>query len=164
MYPSGVITLFRTVVGDDDATTYTDGQLSKILTSSSWFVQSDVKLNTTYTIDIGAQTISPDPTLEPDTDFITLVIFKGACVLMRAEQRKKGGNGIVIKDGPNTFDLSKQADGYKNAADDFCKQYEDAKLQYAGGNTVGHLITTPYRTCYDGQYPAGWFYGRRGGY
>ena len=146
MVSEDLILLLRGVIQDDGTTeTYTDEQLSKSLVTSGLLVCNEVNLSVAYTFNITASTITPDPMADPmDTQFIGLLLLRSACLITRAEQKKKAG-GVLVKDGPDTFDTTKQGASSKSVADDFCKQYTEAKLQFSMGSSGGQFVISPFR-------------------
>lgn len=163
MVSEDLILLLRGVIQDDGATeTYSDEQLSKALVTSGLLVCNEVNLSVDYIFNISASTITPDPMADPmDTQFVGLVLLRAACLITRAEQKKKAG-GVVVKDGPNTFDTTRQGDSTKGVADDFCKQYTEAKLQFSMGSSGGYFVISPFRLGI-GQQPPYTYGGHRGG-
>lgn len=171
MAPTNLISLLRVMIADDDSTayTYTDVQLSKTIISAAILIRAEVKLENTYIVDLTAQTISPDPTIfpsteDPDDNFTMLLLLKSACIIMQGEYRKSSKKNVIVKDGPNFFDGTKSGTAQKDVTDSFCKQYMDAKMQYANGTLVGHAVVGPFRLGYFNQLPPGWFSPRRGGW
>ena len=127
---------------DDVGTTleYTDERLIELLYVASVYV--NLELGTAYSINICAQTISP----EPDSSFYTLVALKAACLLIRGVQSSYSKSDFKVTDGPSTVDLKGSADKIKASADGFCNQYERAKMSFLMGNSDyggGYAISTP---------------------
>lgn len=135
------LTILRHLI-DDVGTTleYTDERLIELLYVASVYV--NLELGTAYSINICAQTISPDP----DSSFYTLVALKSACLLIRGVQSSYSKSDFKVTDGPSTVDLKGTADKLKTSADGFCNQYERAKMSFLMGNSDyggGYAISTP---------------------
>lgn len=135
------LTILRHII-DDVGTTleYTDERLIELLYVASVYV--NLELGTAYSINICAQTISP----EPDSPFYTLVALKAACLLIRGVQSSYSKSDFKVTDGPSTVDLKGTADKLKTSADGFCNQYERAKMSFLMGNSEyggGYAISTP---------------------
>lgn len=123
---------------DQDNYEYSDERLSSLLFVAASYVNRDI--NSSYTINLCGQTISPDP----DSNFINLVSLKAACMLVRSQQASYARNDFRVSDGPTTVDLKNSADQLKSAADSICNQYEKAKLDMIMGRTVnGYIASTP---------------------
>ena len=71
--------IVRTLIDDfDDIPTYSDDRLLQIIAVAAKYVQFDVVLDHQYAIDVANPDISPDPTLDRDEIFISLVGLKAA--------------------------------------------------------------------------------------
>lgn len=161
--PDSLISLLRTVIQDDpDSPRYTDATLSRAIVSAALFIRAEIKLEQSYLINITAETISPDPTItptveDPDDNYTMLIIYKSACIIATGEQKKGAKTGgVMISDGPDKIDTTKQSQALKEAADTYCKMYSDAKLQYAAGILPGHAVMGAFRLGYFNQLPYGW--------
>lgn len=130
----------RHLIDDTESTDYTDERLMELLYVSAVYV--NLELGSGYTINTCLQTITPDT----DSTFNTMVALKAACLLVRSTQSSYAKCDFSVTDGPSTVNLKGTADKLKVSADDFCNQYERAKLSYLMGNSDyggGYAITTP---------------------
>ena len=130
----------RHLIDDTESTDYTDERLLELLYLSSIYV--NLELGSGYTINVCSQTISPDT----DSTFNIMVALKAACLLTRSTQSSYAKCDFSVTDGPSTVNLKGTADKLKVVSDDFCNQYERAKLGYLMGNSEyggGYAITTP---------------------
>ena len=143
-------TVLREMIGDTDSSnyTYTDARLEVLLTVSAYQVNQELDFTTSYTVDVAATGITPDPVAQNDHNFISLTTLKAACTSDMAEFRDKAKCASKVSDGLSSIDTTKQAEGYdkyNKSPNSNCSLYEETKLQYEAGNLgVGHVILGPY--------------------
>ena len=66
--------IVRTLINDwEDQPVYSDERLLQVISVAAKYVQFDVVLDNTYTVDVSNPTITPDPTENQDEIFIALV-------------------------------------------------------------------------------------------
>jgi len=136
-----MIPMLRTLVNDVDSTpTYSDGRMEQIIVTAAQFVTLEVTFDNTYTIDIPAVSISPDPVGVSDDPFINLVTLKAACITDLSTFRTKAlQSGIKAKCGPATLETLKHLDGFKQLLEiGPCAAYETCKQNWVLGN--GQLV------------------------
>jgi hypothetical protein len=94
--------IVRTLINDfSEVPTYSDERLLQIISVAAKYVQFDVVLNNTYTIDVVRPNITPDPTVNDDSIFISLVSLKSACIVDQSVLRTKAAlEGIRAALGP----------------------------------------------------------------
>ncbi len=144
-WKTDLVLMLRSLVGDLDRTTYTDERLKQILVAGAYNVMSEADFSESYSVDITAVTISPDPVEKNDTDFSCLTVFKSACILMGSEAKTQSTNAISIKDGPSSIDLREVSKNYYTLYKDFCAKYDEILKTYQYNNTlVGQVILGPY--------------------
>jgi hypothetical protein len=126
------ILILRNLIDDTSSLTFTDARLQELLFISAYFVNLEVNWNSDYTIDVSAETISPEP---DDPVFVMLAALKAACILANGELRTKAAiSGIRIKDGMGEIETRGVFEGWKAVADIACKAYSDAKFEFELGN------------------------------
>ena len=142
-------TVVRHLISDVDPSAYTFSP-SRIETSilvAAQLTIMNVDFSNTYTINVEACSLSPDPT---DTDtrdeaFIALIGLRASCIIVGSEIRKESGNAISIKDGPSAIDLRGVTQTLAVLYKDLCDKYEHSMLEYRAGNSVvGQSILGPY--------------------
>jgi hypothetical protein len=94
--------MVRTLINDLSATpTYSDERLLQIITVAARYVQFDVVLDQSYDINVVVPAITPDPTIDNDSIFISLVSLKSACIVDQSVLRTKAAlEGIRAALGP----------------------------------------------------------------
>lgn len=139
-----VITL-RAIIDDlGEDPEYSEEKLKQLIVASAKIVSAGFDFSADYVIDVANVTISPDPS--NDDAFVSLVVLKAACFLAMAEQKRKAGRGVSIKDGPSNIDGRGAADATAKWSDKVCKDYTTAELAARVGNMiVGQAIVSPYR-------------------
>lgn len=133
------------IAEDTQDEVYSDDRLEQTLVISAQLVLFDVHFPTTYSVDINATIISPDPTDPRDNAFITLVVLKASCIIVQAEIKSAADDSVKITDGPSTIDNSGGVIFSQKRRDQICEQYGRARLQYLAGNARGcAAILGPY--------------------
>jgi hypothetical protein len=94
--------IVRTLINDwSDEPTYSDERLQQVIVVAAKYVEFDVILDHTYNINIVEPDISPDPTLDNDSIFISLTCLKAACIMDQSQLRTKAAmEGIRAALGP----------------------------------------------------------------
>lgn len=147
--------IFRNLIWDNsDEYTYTDSRLEEVLMVAAKLILSEVRFSTTYVVDVNTYSISPDPS--DDNDFIYFMTLKAACMVDRGNARIAAmRSGLSAKCGPVTMQTSGHMDAFISLINNgYCKTYEDAKFEFALGNT-GHIkaILSPFiNTSFDPLY------------
>jgi hypothetical protein len=164
-WTTDLVLMLRTLIGDLDSTKYADARLQQVLVIGAYNVNHDASFSVTYTIDVSAKTITPDPVTGDDSDFTVLTLYKSACILLESEVKTESSNAISIKDGPSAIDLRGVTSSLNVIAKDFCQRYDELLTKYnyekgSGDGPPGVAILGPYS-------PASWGVGynnSRGGY
>lgn len=144
-----IVEQLRVLLGDMDDTSYSysNDRLNRVIIASSIMVMQEVDFPTMYTVDIAAQTISPDPTaLSPkDSNFINLISLKAAIMVYTGELRKYALSGAIVSDGPSTVNMVGVYINMKSVLTNLQTQYEKAKVLFQTGQN-GQAVMTPYTT------------------
>ena len=144
-WKTDLVLMLRSIIGDLDKAKFTDERIKQILVVGAYNVLNDADFSSTYTVDVAAVSISPDPISETDTDFTTLTVYKSACILLGSEVKTEAGNAISIKDGPSAIDLRGVAASLTNLYNDLCAKYDALLKTYQYNNTlVGQAVLGPY--------------------
>ena len=142
-------TLLRYVINDSDSPQeFTDVRLQKLIASSAQLTLGVVDFTNSYTIDISATGITPDPTVGTrDNGFINLVILKAACLLSSGDYRKSSNKGLIIRDGPSSIDARALVESKRELMESLCKDYAAAELEFRLGNSnAGEAVLGPHRS------------------
>lgn len=131
-----IMVIVRELLGDVETPyTFSDSRMEQVIVVGAQFVNSEIEFDVTYTIDVDATTISPDPTSSRDDLFISLVSLKTACILSRALLRTTASSeGVRIKDGMGEIDVKGRFAAANEMAKSFCDAYQKAKMEYMAGN------------------------------
>lgn len=144
-WKNDVTKIVRALINDLDEVTYSDSRIEEVAIVSAYQVYTSISFDTTYTISLSTETISPDPTAGSDYDFIALVALKAACNILRWEAKTQAASAISMTDGPSSISLKGVYDALKAEADHLCEKYEEAKTQFTMSGSVGGLaILGPY--------------------
>lgn len=130
--------MLRTLIGDFDATEFTDTRLQQIIVVAAQYVNDDIELDTDYTITIPTPNISPDPTTStpPDDTFVNISVLKAACIIDVGSLRAAAlTSGLEAKCGPAVMKTLKGTEGYTSLMENgYCKTYSQAIDQFNFGN------------------------------
>ena len=123
--------------------TYSCTRLEELIAVAAVLVTQELTFSTTYTIDLEAVTITPDPS--SDEDFVALVCLRTACLISHGEHRDAAKKAISVKDGPAFVDTKDRAKHLGDLAEDACTAYSRAKVNYQiGDGSLGRVIVGPY--------------------
>ena len=120
--------IVRTLVNDMSSTpTYSDERLLQIISVAAKYVQFDVVLDNTYTINVVNPEITPDPTANDDSIFISLVSLKSACLVDQSVLRTKAAmEGIRAVLGPAQLSVGGSLAGLKMIIEEGpCAAYDE---------------------------------------
>jgi hypothetical protein len=151
------IIILRVLINDFDLTdvTYEDAKLKQILVVAAHFVNKEVELEYTYTIDVEQQTISPAPT--EDQAFLNLMCLKAACFILAAETKVLASQSIRVEDASAVIEVKDAYKASKELYDKCCEDYAKAKVDYTAGNlNAVKAILTPTTVHYN---PTGLIFG-----
>lgn len=150
-WETDLVLMTRVLISDIDAPQkYADTYLERVLIAAGMIVRTEVALEYTYTFDISALTISPDPMTVEDTIFQALAPLKSACILTQGEFKQALGQGIKVKDGDSSIDTSVSFRGYRDILElGACKAYDKLRWQIVAtgaiGGGVGKAVLGPHR-------------------
>ena len=132
-----MVTLLRVLINDlATPSVYSNDRLKQLILTGVQLVKADVAFTTTYTFDIDALTLTPDPTTSDPRDnaFINLVLLRSACFLDISELRTQGKKSVRVVDGRSSIDLTQLPNSYKVIlSEGACKLYKDALKEYQCG-------------------------------
>lgn len=120
--------MVRTLINDSiEPYQFSDDRIQQTILVASKYVQFDVVLEHSYTINITNQTLTPDPTEDGDEIFIILASLKAACLVDQGTLRSKAASeGIRAALGPASLSVSGVATGWEMILKHGpCKLYDD---------------------------------------
>jgi hypothetical protein len=120
--------IVRTLISDlSDNPTYSDERLLQTIVVSAKYVQFDVVLDYSYDLNISEPNISPDPTINNDSIFISLVCLKCACLIDQSSLRTKAAlEGIRASLGPASLSVGGSLQGLQMILDHGpCAAYDE---------------------------------------
>lgn len=120
--------IVRTLINDlVEPYAYPDNRLLQTIVVAAKYVQFDVVLDHMYVVDVSNPMISPDPTLDDDSIFISLVSLKTACLIDQSIFRTKAAmEGIKTSLGPASLSVAGQAAAWRTVLDKGpCALYEE---------------------------------------
>ena len=150
------IEIVRMMTDDYGATArVSDDNLLRALLVAAFQVNREVDLDTSYAINLAAQSITPSPAT--DEAFINLMTIKAACLLDRGAAITAANRAIAVRDGSSSVDLRGIAQARLEIAmrGGFCKAYQEAREDFireqagidrTGATTAGRAVLTPFRT------------------
>lgn len=120
--------IVRTLINDwSDSPTYSDDRLLQVIAVSAKYVQFDIVLDNSYTIDVVNPNITPDPTSLNDSIFISLIGLKAACIVDQSTLRTKAAmEGIKAALGPASLSVGGSLAGVQMILDKGpCSAYDE---------------------------------------
>lgn len=128
-----------------------DAKLVRVLCVAAFQVAREVDFSQTFSVDVSAQSISPDPTLDAtkEESFSNLVCLKAACILDRGQAVTAARRCFSVRDGGSSFDNTAQVKAKLALLEKggWCASYADAKLEYEAGQVrvAGACVMSPFR-------------------
>lgn len=107
--------MVRTLINDTtNPPAYSDERLLQVIAVAARYVQFDVVLDHAYNINVANPAITPDPTQDNDSIFISLVSLKAACIIDQSVLRTKAAmEGIRAALGPAQLSVAGSLSGLK---------------------------------------------------
>lgn len=142
--------IVRSLINDLGPTpTYTDDRILQLAVVAANYVTKEVNLSKNYNVDIVNVDIVPDPSdnTTRDTDFISFISLKSACLLDQSTFRTKAAlEGIRTALGPANLSVAGNLAGYKTILEQGpCKLYEQLVLDHNIGNaTAVRAVLSPF--------------------
>lgn len=139
-----LVLFVRSLIGDLDATKYDNDRIKQVIAISAYTMLSTTTFLNSYTVNIGAVTISPDPMDDPD--FCLLVAYKAACIIVGGEVKNASNQALSYREGPNSLDLSAVATALQALHKDLSAKFEDMlnTYQMEQSSANGHAVLGPY--------------------
>jgi hypothetical protein len=140
--------IVRTLINDlSDIPTYSDARILQIIAVAAKYVQFDVSLDHSYTIDVVSPAITPDPTIDNDSIFISLVSLKTACIIDQGSVRTKAAlEGIRAALGPAQLSVGGSLEGLKMILEEGpCAAYDELVAHWDVKNaTAIRAVLSPF--------------------
>lgn len=142
--------IVRSLINDMSNTpTYSDERIQQLAVVAAQYVVKEVNFNVNYVVDIVNIDIYPDPSFNDtrDTDFISFMSLKTACLLDQSTFRTKAAmEGIKTALGPANLSVTGNLAGYKTILDQGpCALYDKLVLEHnIGQATAIRAILSPF--------------------
>lgn len=140
--------IVRILVGDlSDSPTYSDERIIQTIVVAAKYVQFDIVLDHFYEVNISNPTLTPDPTDDDDSIFISLVSLKTACIIDQSTLRTKAAmEGIRAALGPASLSVGGSLAGIKMIIDEGpCAAYEELTAHWDVKNASSiRAILSPF--------------------
>ena len=140
--------IVRTLINDlNEPYEFSDARVQQILTVAGKYVQFDVNLEHPYTIDVVNNNISPDPTVDNDSIFTSLVCLKAACIIDQGTFRTKAAlEGIRTALGSASLSFGGSLAGWQSIIDHgACGLYEELTSHWDVRNaTAFAAVLSPF--------------------
>jgi hypothetical protein len=120
--------IVRTLINDlSETPTYSDERILQVVAVAAKYVQFDVVLDHQYIVNVVNPTITPDPTTDNDSIFISLVSLKTACIIDQSVLRTKAAaEGIRAALGPASLSVAGSLAGIKMIIEEGpCAAYDE---------------------------------------
>ena len=140
--------IVRTLINElNEPYEFSDARIQQILTVAGKYVQFDVNLEHPYTIDVVNNNISPDPTVDNDSIFTSLVCLKAACIIDQGTFRTKAAlEGIRTALGSASLSFGGSLAGWQSIIDHgACGLYEELTSHWDVRNaTAFAAVLSPF--------------------
>jgi hypothetical protein len=144
-WTTDLVLFVRTLIGDLDGSKYADSRLEQIIAVAAYKVYDQADFSYTYTVDIAAKEITPDPIENKDTDFTVLTAYQAACLIVGSEVKTEAANSLSLRDGPSAIDLRGVSKTLNALYLDLCAKYEELLNTYKTTNSLhGQAVLGPY--------------------
>lgn len=120
--------IVRTLINDwNTPYTYSDERLLQTIAVAAKYVQFDVVLDHSYSVNLEDSIITPDPTNDRDEIFISLVSLKAACIVDQSMLRTRAAaEGIRASLGPASLSVNGNLAGFLAILDKGpCASYDE---------------------------------------
>lgn len=106
---------------------FSDDRMLQVIVVAAKYVQFDVNLDHLYTVDVVYPNISPDPTIDNDEIFLSLVGLKAACIFDQGTFRTKAAlEGIRAALGSASLSIGGTTSGWQAIIDHgACALYDE---------------------------------------
>lgn len=128
----------RVLINDlSDTPTYDDERLLQLILVAAKYVSIEMNFSVDYKINMSNFSITPDPYVLNDSDFMGFVALKSACLLDMSTLRTKAATeGIRAALGPASLSVSGNIKAYLDIIQNGpCASYDKLRLEYEIGNT-----------------------------
>lgn len=164
-WPANCTELLRHLIDDLDSSNYlySDARLQRLLIVAAFQVLTEADFAQSFVVNIGAQTITPDPTDVDggtnDDDFVNLICLKAACILSNGVAIQAANGAVSGRDMNSSWDLKAVAQYSIDLLEKgWCKMYNQALDDYLSGDgAIGAAVMGPFRTKVRG-YPGNYLY------
>jgi hypothetical protein len=144
--------MLRTMLNDAGCgdTKYSNSRLEQLLITSAYFLPVDINFNTSYSIDVEQNIISPDPIGQEDgQEFISFMVLKAACIADEGNFRNSALlQGVKARCGPAVLDTNAYGQYLKDLLSNGpCKTYEELKHEYNfsyEGRRIIRAVMSPF--------------------
>jgi len=140
--------IVRTLINDfGEEQQYSDERLLQTIVVAAKYVQFDVSLDQTYSIDVTNPSISPDPTDSKDEIFIGLVSLKAACFIDQSTIRTKAAmDGVRAALGPASLSVGGGMEGLRILLNNGpCASYDELTAHWdLAQATMAKAVLSPF--------------------
>jgi len=140
--------IVRILIGDlSDSPVYSDDRLLQTIVVAAKYVQFDIILDHTYQVNIASPELIPDPTVDDDSIFISLVSLKTACIIDQSTLRTKAAmEGIRAALGSASLSIGGSLAGLKMIIDEGpCAAYAELTGHWDVANaTAIRAVLSPF--------------------
>ena len=128
--------MLRTMLNDagcDGNNTYSTQRLEDLLITSAYFLPIDINFKSSYVIDVGAYTITPNPDDQDDgKEFVSFMVLKAACLADEGAFRNAALlQGVTARLGPASLQTGSYGAQLALLLNEGpCKSFEELKKAY----------------------------------
>ncbi len=141
-----MVKIVRGLIGDLTIPhTYSDTRIEELICTAAVMTIQEIDFIRSYTINLNAYSITPDPSSLDDIDFESLISLRTACLISSGEFNDASRRAISVKTGQGFVDNKAKATYLKDMVSYFCGSYLQSKANYQmGDGSLGRTIVGPY--------------------
>ena len=149
-WQTSLVTMVRYLINDIDSSTYDNATIENSIIVSALITTQEYSFPTSYTIELDAASISPDPTSTSDYDGIAIALWtlKAACMLLTNQYKDAISSAAKVSDGDDgSIDTSVSFKGYQDILNlGPCGAYKTLlkTLVNRRSMSLGRAIMTPF--------------------
>lgn len=140
--------IVRTLINDlSEPYTYSSERLLQVIVVAAKYVQFDVVLEHSYSVDLVNPNITPDPTNDNDDIFLSLVSLKTACLIDQSNLRSRAAaEGIKASLGPASLTVKGNLEGFLKILEQGpCASYDELVAHWdVAQATTARAILSPF--------------------
>lgn len=142
-WSTDMVKMLQSLIGDYGGSKYSETQLRDTILIAAQLLSMEITTDTTYTVDLSAKTLSPDPTdsSTKDDTYTNLVVLKAATIILNAEAKLAAYDSVRVSQDKSTIDGREIGKLISERANEIQRSYDKILAVYNMG--IGAAVSTP---------------------